>query len=72
MAQDRELRLCVHRVDHKCIDTDGEWDGTWDESYEYLIYDEEGYEVAGWDGFHSEKKAREAGEKALKRWEERR
>lgn len=71
MAQDRELRLCVHRVDHKCIDTDGEWDGTWDESYEYLIYDEEGYEVAGWGGFHSEKKAREAGEKALTKLKER-
>ena len=71
MAQDRELRLCVHRVDHKCIDTDGEWDGTWDESYEYLIYDEEGYEVAGWGGYPTREAAREAGEKALTKLKER-
>lgn len=65
----RKLRLCVHRVDCKCIDTDGYWDGTWDESYEWAIYDEEGYQLDGRGGFYTEKKAREAGEKALKRWE---
>lgn len=65
----KKLRLCVCRQDHKCIDSDGEWDGTWDESYEYLIYDEEGYEVAGWGGFHSEEKARIAGEEKLKKLE---
>lgn len=72
MTQDRELRLCVHRVDWKCIDTEGYWDGTWDYSYEWAIYDEEGYQLDGWGGFHSEEKARIAGEKALKRMEERR
>lgn len=67
-----KLRLCVHRVDCKCIDSDGEWDGTWDDSYEYVIYDEEGIEVAGMDGYHTEEKARIAGEERLKRLEERR
>ena len=66
----RKLRLCVHRVDTKCIDTDGYWDGTWDESYEYIIYDGEGIEVDGWDGFNTHDKAREAGEKKLKELEE--
>ena len=61
----RKLRLCVCRVDHKCISTDGEWDGTWDESYEYIIRDDEGFEIAGMDGYLTETKAREAGEKKL-------
>lgn len=65
------LRLCVHRVDCKCIDSDGEWDRTWDDSYEYVIYDEEGIEVAGMDGYHTEEKARIAGEEKLKKLEER-
>ena len=45
-----KFKLRVHRVDNKCIDTDGYWDGTWDESYEYIIYNEERLEVAGMDG----------------------
>lgn len=67
----RKLRLCVHRVDRKCIDSDGDWDRTWDESYEYIIYDGEGIEVAGWDGYRTEEEARKAGEEWLKRLEER-
>ena len=55
-----------------CPDLEGHWDGTWDYSYEWAIYDEEGYQLDGWGGFHSEEKARIAGEKALKRMEERR
>lgn len=61
----RKLRLYVHRVDHKCIDTEGYWDGTWDESYEYVIMDDEGFEITGMDGYLTEAKAREAGEKKL-------
>lgn len=53
------------------MDSDGDWDGVYDESYEYIIYDEEGIEVAGWDGYHTEEAAREAGEARLKRLEER-
>ena len=66
----RKLKLSVHRVDHRCLDSDGCWDGTYDESYEYIIYDEEGLEVAGMDGYHTEEKARIAGEEKLKRLEE--
>lgn len=66
----RKLKLSVHRVDHKCFDTDGCWDGTYDESYEYIIYDEERLEVAGMDGYHTEEAARKAGEEKLKRLEE--
>ena len=65
-----KLKLRVHRVEHKCIDTDGYWDGTWDESYEYIIYNEERLEVAGMDGYHTEEQARKAGEEKLKRMEE--
>lgn len=60
----------VRRIDHKCIDTEGYWDGTWDESYEWVIEDEEGLEVAGMDGYHTKEKAVEAGEKKLKELEE--
>lgn len=65
-----KLKLSVHRIGHKCIDTDGYWDGTWEESYEYVIRDEEGLEVAGMDGYHTEEKARIAGEEKLRRLEE--
>lgn len=64
-----ELMIC-HNV-HKCISSDGEWDRTWDDSYEYFIYDEEGSEVAGMDGYRTREEAREAGEKKLKELEER-
>ena len=67
----KNLKLSVHRVDHKCIDFEGYWDGTWDESYEYIIRDEEGFEIAGMDGYLTEAKAREAGEDALKKLKER-
>ena len=66
----RKLKLSVHRVDHRCFDTDGCWDGTYDESYEYIIYDEERLEVAGMDGYHTEEAARKAGEEKLRRLEE--
>ena len=61
-----KLKLRVHRIDHKCIDTDGYWDGTWDDSYEYIIDDSEGLEVAGMDGYYTEEAARKAGEEKLK------
>ena len=61
-----KLKLRVHRVENKCIDTDGYWDRTWDDSYEYIINDSEGLEVAGMDGYHTEEAARKAGEERLK------
>ena len=67
----KKFRLSICRIDRKCIDYEGEWDGTYDESYEYIIYDGEGIEVAGKDGFATHDKAREAGEKKLKELEER-
>ena len=66
----RKLRLSVCKKLHKCTSSNGEWDRTWDESYEYIIYDEEGIEVDGWDGYHTEEAARIAGEMRLKRLEE--
>ena len=65
-----KLRLSVCKKSHKCTSSDGEWDRTWDESYEYIIYDEEGIEVTGWDGYRTEEAARKAGEERLKRLEE--
>lgn len=65
----RKLRLSVCKKLHKCLDSDGDWDGVYDEIYEYIIYDEEGIEVAGWDGYGTEEEARKAGEERLKRLE---
>ena len=65
-----KLKLSIHRIDHKCIDTDGCWDGTWDSSWEYSIDNEEGYNVAGMDGYRTEEQARKEGEERLKRLEE--
>lgn len=62
----RKLRLCVCKKLHKCTSSNGEWDGTLDESYEYIIYDEDGIEVDGWDGYNTEEAARIAGEMRLK------
>ena len=67
----RKLRLCVCKRLHKFLDSDGDWDGVYDESYEYIIYDGEGIEVAGMDGYDTEEEARKAGEKRLKQLEER-
>ena len=61
-----KLKLRVHRIDRKCIDTEGYWDGTWDSCWEYSIDNEEGLEVAGMDGYHTEEAARKAGEEKLK------
>lgn len=66
----KKYRLCVCPVHHKCIDSDGCWDRTYNDSYEYIIYDEEGIEVDGWDGYGTEEEARKAGEERLKRLEE--
>lgn len=68
----RKLRLSICKKLHKCTSSDGDWDRTWNESYEYIIYDEEGIEVTGWDGYRTEEAARIAGEERLKRLEERR
>ena len=66
----RKLRLCVCKRLHKFLDSDGDWDGVYDESYEYIIYDGEGIEVAGMDVYGTEEEARKAGEEKLKRLEE--
>ena len=60
-----KLKLRVCRIDRKCFDTQGYWDGTYDDSYEYIICDDEEIEVDGMDGFGTREKAREAGEKRL-------
>lgn len=65
------LKMIVEQDNHRNIDPLGDWDGTWDESYAYVIYDAYGYQEARWGGFRTEEEAREAGEKALKRLEER-
>lgn len=61
----RKLRLCVCKRLHKFLDSDGDWDGVYDESYEYIIYDEEGIEVARKDGYDTEEAAERAGEMRL-------
>lgn len=67
-----KLRMIVEPDYHRNIDPCGDWDGTWDESYVYVIYRKDGYQVERWGGFRTEEQAREAGEKVLKRMEGRR
>jgi hypothetical protein len=71
MKRLKRLTLIVIKVRRRNMDTDGQWDGTWDETYKYGIHDEDGYMVAGLDGFATAEQAEAAGEKALKRKEER-
>lgn len=72
MTKERKLRMFVEPDYHRNIGPLGDWDGTWDESFVYAIYDENGEEVERWGHYHTAEQAREAGEKALKRMEERR
>ena len=60
-----KLKMIVEPDYHRNIGPLGDWDGTWDESYAYVIYDADGDQVRR-GGFHTEEQAREAGEKALK------
>lgn len=66
----KKLTLCVCRIDHKCLSSDGEWDRTYDTSYEWVIEDEEGLEIAGMGGYPTYDKARDAGELAWIKMEE--
>lgn len=68
MTQERNLRMFVEPDYHRNIGPLGDWDGTWDESYCYVIYDENGEEVERRGHYHTAEQAREAG---LKRMEER-
>ena len=63
-------RICVAKDICKCTDTDGAWDGTWDEWFEYIIFNSDGEIVEQEGGFSSKEKAREAGEKKLKSLED--
>ena len=65
-----KLKMIVEPDYHRNIDPWGDWDGTWDESYCYVIYDAHGYQKERWGGFRTEEQARVAGEKVLKRMEE--
>lgn len=44
---ERCYKLRVRDVGFKCLATDGEWDGTWETSYEWVIEDEEEAESGG-------------------------
>ena len=67
----KRYKLMVAKDICKCTSSTGEWDGTWDEWYEYIIHNSEGEIVDQESGFHSKDKARAAGEKRLKQLEER-
>ena len=58
----------VVEENYKCLDTQGEWDGTYDTSYRYDIYDENNIQVDGFGGYRTKEEAREAGEKCLAKW----
>lgn len=52
------------------IDTDGEWDNTYESSYGWYIEDEEEVTIKGGRGYATFEAAEEAGEKKLKSMEE--
>lgn len=67
----KKYRLAVFPLQTMRIDTDGEWDKTWETSFGWIIEDEEGVTVKGGRGFATfEEAAEEAGEKKLKSMEE--
>lgn len=53
------------------MDSEGNWDGTWDTTYAWAIIEDDGAEVQSMDGYMTEQRAMEAGEKALKKLEDR-
>ena len=64
-------RLRIWPEDHKCMDSEGNWDKTWDTTYAWAIIDDNGIEVQSMDGYMTEQRAMEDGERALKKMEER-
>ena len=65
------MKLMVYPDYHKCLDSEGNWDKTWDTTYAWAIIDDDGIEVHGMDGYMTEQRAKAEGEKALKKLEER-
>ena len=63
--------LIVEPEYHKNIDPLGDWDGTCCKDYCFKIYDSNWYQEEKMGGYRTEEEAREAGEKALRRMEER-
>lgn len=63
----KKLKMIVEPEYHKNIDSLGDWDGTWDETFEYIIFSDQEYYIKKQGGYHTAEKAKEAGEKALKR-----
>lgn len=53
------------------MDSEGNWDKTWDTTYAWAIIDDNGIEVQSMDGYMTEQRAMEDGERALKKMEER-
>lgn len=66
---EQKYRLVVCEDHHKCISSDGEWDGCWDSFWEWIIYNQDGEIADSGSGYYTEQQAREAGELALKRYE---
>lgn len=62
-------RLIVSAEHHKNTDSRREWDGTWDGSYAYTIYDENNVDVDTIGGFPTADIARRCGEKRLDLWQ---
>lgn len=56
--------LRIRAVNRKCLDSAGEWDGTWGISYEWLIDNEDGVKVRGRGGYLTYNRARQAAEAA--------
>ena len=65
------MKLMIYPDYQKCMDSEGQWDGTWDTTYSWAIIEDDGTDVQSMDGYMTEQRAIEAGEKALKKLEER-
>ena len=64
------MKLLVYPDYHKSLDSEGGWDGTWYTSYAWTIINENGEDMQGRDGYITEQRAIEDGEKALKNLED--
>ena len=64
------MKLMIYPDYQKCLDSEGNWDNTWDTTYAWAIIEDDGTDVQSMDGYMTEQRAMEAGERVLKKLEE--
>ena len=63
-----EYRLIIREVHHQCLDSQGEWDRTWDTSYEWVIENSYGIIERHKGGYWTREEAKKEGEEIFKKF----